>query len=136
MKVVAFGTFDILHTGHIAYLTEAKKLGDELVVVIARDSIVKKEKKREPIFSEDQRKQIIEALKVVDSAVLGREDDRFRLIEELKPDIVALGYDQKPQDSEIQKEFAKRGIKARIVRIEKFVEASKSSKIIEKIRNH
>ncbi|MCJ2563189.1 MAG: adenylyltransferase/cytidyltransferase family protein, partial [Candidatus Thermoplasmatota archaeon] len=54
VRVMASGVFDLLHTGHLHYLEEAKKLGDELIVVVARDSTVRKEK-HDPITTEDVR---------------------------------------------------------------------------------
>ena len=74
VRVMATGIFDILHTGHLHFLGEAKKLGNELVVVVARDSTAKKQK-HEPIMSENMRLEMISALKIVDRAVLGYEDD-------------------------------------------------------------
>ena len=94
VKVMAQGVFDIIHLGHIHYLQGAKDLGDELVVVVARDSTVRA-LKHEPITNENMRRELVATLKPVDKAVLGYEGgDRFRTVEELKPDIIALGYDQ------------------------------------------
>ena len=93
VRVMASGVFDLLHPGHLYYLKEAKKLGDELVVVGATDNTVRK-RKHEPITPQDMRLEMVEALKPVDRAVLGHENDVFRTVEELKPDIIALGYDQ------------------------------------------
>jgi len=97
--VLAEGTFDLLHYGHIHYLTNAKKAGGEnskLIVIVARDKTVEKLKGRKPIIPEDQRRAIVESLKVVDEAILGYEDmDMGKVIEKIKPDIIALGYDKK-----------------------------------------
>ncbi|MBD3228955.1 MAG: adenylyltransferase/cytidyltransferase family protein, partial [Candidatus Lokiarchaeota archaeon] len=89
-RVMAFGTFDILHLGHVKLLRNAKKLANganaKLIVVIARDENVIKEKNRRPIFPEDQRLEMIKSLKVVDEAYLGNlGNDRLKIIEELKP---------------------------------------------------
>ncbi|MEM4098073.1 MAG: adenylyltransferase/cytidyltransferase family protein, partial [Candidatus Micrarchaeaceae archaeon] len=83
-KVMATGVFDILHLGHIYFLTEAKKLGDELVVVVARDSTAER-LKRKPIMDENTRLKIVSSLKVVDEARLGNKDDIFKTVEEIKP---------------------------------------------------
>ena len=91
-RVVATGTFDILHPGHVLYLQSSKALGDELVVIVARDVNVKHKPK--PILPEEQRLRMVASLKVVDLAVLGSETDTFLPIEQLKPDIITLGYDQ------------------------------------------
>lgn len=115
-KVMATGVFDILHIGHLYYLSEAKKLGDHLVVVVARDETVKR-LKREPIVPEHHRLEMIRALKVVDEAYLGERDDFYRIVEMIKPDIIALGYDQKHDEYEIKKELERRGVCVEIVRI-------------------
>lgn len=95
-RVVAFGTFDLLHPGHIAFLTAARKLGDELVVVVTRDDRVFEEKGMRPLFSEKERLQIITALAVVSQATLGDPVGSWGILKRLKPQVVALGHDQKP----------------------------------------
>ena len=141
-RVVAFGTFDLLHYGHVKMLEEAKALGGkdaELVVVISRDSSALKVKGHPSIFPHDQRLKLIKSLKVVDDAVLGYKGetwkDRLQIIEDLKPDIIALGYDQPIHIESLQDEMEKRGIKAEIIRLKKYGEASfnSSSKIVKKI---
>src|SRR5512137_523974 len=95
--VLASGVFDLLHLGHVRFLEEAKQAGGKnakLIVIIARDSTVEKIKGKKPIMSEDQRCTLVESLKVVDKAVLGFEDfDIGEVINKIKPDIIALGYD-------------------------------------------
>jgi FAD synthetase len=93
-RVVAFGVFDLLHPGHIAFLSAARALGDELIVVVSRDSRVKKEKGVAPVFDEKERLSMIAALAVVSRAVLGDPPGRWGMLERLRPDIVALGHDQ------------------------------------------
>jgi FAD synthetase len=88
VRVMATGVFDLLHLGHVYFLKEAKKLGDELVVVVATDKTAKK-LKHVPITPEDMRVKLVAELKPVDKAVLGYEDDRYRIVKELKPDIIA-----------------------------------------------
>ncbi len=103
--VMTGGVFDILHIGHICTLTEAKKYGDFLVVVIARDDHIMK-KGRKPIHSQEYRAKIVEALKPVDAVVLG-EDNPKKVVEMIKPDVIVYGYDQpeflKPEGVEIVK---------------------------------
>ena len=99
MKVVmAFGTFDVLHPGHISYLEQAKKMGNSLIVVVARDSSVAMIKGRLPVFGEKDRLRMVSSLKVVDRAVLGAkvktENGRFGIIRRFRPSIIALGDDQ------------------------------------------
>lgn len=135
--VLAAGTFDLVHPGHLHYLREAKKLGDQLCVVVARDSNVAKAKGKSPVIDEQHRLELVKALRFVDEAFLGFEDDIFKTVEKVKPDILALGYDQKPSDKEIEAELKKRGLNCKIVRISPYKEdVHKSSKIKEKIKAH
>lgn len=118
-KVLATGVFDLLHPGHLYYLQKAKKLGDKLVVVVACDATVRK-MKHEPITPERMRLEMVRALKVVDEAHLGYEGDPYKIVEKIKPDIVALGYDQTHNPEEIEKGLAKRGLKVQVIRLPKY----------------
>jgi FAD synthetase len=119
VKVMATGTFDLLHMGHIYYLKEAKKLGDTLVVVVATDATVRK-LKHDPITPQEIRVNLIRELKMVDEAYLGYEKDMYRIVEEIKPDIIALGFDQIHDDITIQKELKKRKLNVQVVRLPKY----------------
>jgi FAD synthetase len=119
VKVMATGTFDLLHPGHIYYLKEAKKLGDTLAVVVATDATVRK-LKHEPVNPEEIRLNLIKELKIVDKAYLGHEDDMYEIVEEIKPDIIALGFDQIHDENKIKSELKKRKINAKIVRLSEF----------------
>lgn len=119
VKIMATGTFDLLHMGHIYYLREAKKLGDKLIVVVARDSTVRK-LKHEPITPEEMRLDIIKELKIVDDAVLGHEDDMYATVKEIKPDIIALGYDQIHDEKKIEQELKKRKLVAKVIRLPRY----------------
>ncbi len=135
VKVMATGTFDLLHMGHIYYLKEAKKMGDELVVVVARDSTVRK-LKHEPVNPEETRLNLIKELKVVDEAYLGYEDDMYKIVKEIKPDIIALGFDQIHNKNKIKSEFQKQNINAKVVRLSEFKRGSDlegTHRIISKI---
>jgi len=117
VRVMATGVFDILHLGHLHYLEESKKLGDELVVVVATDSTVRK-RKHEPITPEKMRCELVASLKPVDKAVLGREGgDIFEIVKDLRPDIITLGYDQPFDQQNLEKELQKRGLKVKVVRM-------------------
>lgn len=131
---MATGVFDILHLGHVYFLQEAKKLGDELVVVVARDSTARK-LKHQPIMNEDVRAKMVAALKPVDKVVLGHEGDMFKTVEEIKPDIIVLGYDQVFDENYIINECKKRGLNVKVVRLQKFTESDLNGtrKIIGKI---
>jgi FAD synthetase len=133
VRVMASGVFDILHPGHIYYLEEAKKLGDELVVVVARDATVKRYK-HEPITNEKMRLAMVQALKPVDKAVLGYESDIYRIVKELNPDIIALGYDQAHDEEKIRNDLAELGLNPKIVRLPEFADdLSGTRRIIRKI---
>jgi FAD synthetase len=119
LKVMATGTFDLLHMGHIYYLKEAKKLGNTLAVVVARDSTVRK-LKHEPVNPEKIRLELIKEVKVVDEAYLGYEDDMYAIVEEVKPDIIALGYDQIHDENTIIRELKKRKLNTKIVRLSEY----------------
>jgi FAD synthetase len=137
--VLASGVFDLLHLGHVRFLEEAKKAGGEnaeLVVIIARDSTVEKTKGRKPIMSEDQRCSLVESLKVVDRTVLGYESlDIGEVIENIKPDVIALGYDQEDMYRQVRTYLDMHKSNVKVVRIGKFGENTldSSSKIKQKI---
>jgi FAD synthetase len=137
--VLASGVFDLIHLGHVRFLEEAKRAGGPnawLVVVVARDSTVEKMKGKKSIVSEDQRRALVESLRVVDEAVLGYESLEIgEIIVQLKPDVIALGYDQADMDQQVHTYVAAHHLPVRIVRIGKFKENSldSSSKIKQKI---
>ncbi len=133
-RIMATGVFDILHPGHIHFLSESKKLGDELVVVVARDSTAGKRGKS-PIFDERSRLTMISQLKLVDRAILGHEDDIYKTVEEVRPDIITLGFDQHFNEEEVKEKCRSRGIDVEIVRITKASGTSYtgSSQIKEKL---
>ncbi|MGB0651625.1 MAG: adenylyltransferase/cytidyltransferase family protein [Thermoplasmatota archaeon] len=127
------GVFDLLHPGHVHMLEEAKKLGDELVVVIARDESVAREK-HQPITPEEHRRHMVQALKPVDHAVLGHRGDYYRIVEEMQPDLFALGFDQSYQVEDVQAQFDERGISCKVVRLPQFVgDLDGSRKIMARI---
>ncbi len=137
--VLASGVFDLLHLGHVRFLEEAKKLGgrdSELIVIIARDNTVKATKGRKPVMSENQRRALVESLKVVDEAVLGFEKfDLGDVIDRVKPDIIALGYDQAEVERATKAYVNKHKLDIVVVKIGKFEEdeLDSSSKIRKKI---
>ncbi len=117
-KVMVFGTFDILHPGHINFLNQARKYGDFLIVSLARDQIVRKIKGRKPLHSEQDRKISLRAIKFVDKVVLGSKSDYLGHIVKEKPDVIALGYDQKEFTEGLKRKLIRRGLeKVRIVRL-------------------
>ncbi|VVB93976.1 FAD synthase [uncultured archaeon] len=133
VRVLATGTFDILHPGHLLYLSEAKALGDELYVIVARDSMIKHKPK--PIVPEGQRLAMVQALRMVDKAMLGSEHDMFEPLRKICPDIIALGKNQFFNENELETQLKSHGINAKVVRIQSFekCELCSSAAIIRKI---
>lgn len=105
-RVVAFGTFDLLHPGHAAFLRQARRMGDELVVVVARDARVRREKGRAPVFRERERLALVAAMRWVDKAVLGDPAGRWTALRRLKPAAIVLGYDQTAARPEVVRQLA------------------------------
>lgn len=130
-RVVATGTFDILHPGHIYFLEESRKLGDELWVIVSRENNVKHKPK--PIVSEEQRLTMVQALKCVDHAVLGDQTDMFKPIREIGPSVITLGFNQYFSEEKLKASLTERGISAAVVRIPAFTDAAftSSTKIID-----
>ncbi len=136
--VMATGTFDIIHPGHGYYLEESKKVGgkdSKLVVVVARDSTVRS-KKRIPVVDEKQRLEVVKMIKSVDEAYLGNENDMFKIVKEIKPDIITIGSDQNYNITNLKKELTDRGINSEVVKIEGYKKGQLDStcKIIKKIK--
>jgi FAD synthetase len=137
--VLASGTFDLLHLGHVRFLEEAKKAGGKnakLVVIVARDSTVEAQKGKTPVMPADQRRALVESLKVVDEAILGQEGISIEnVIENIKPEIIAVGHDQYGTEKQVLKAIKEEGLKIQVVKIGKFgkQELDSSSKIVRKI---
>lgn len=137
--VLATGVFDLLHYGHLRFLEESKKAGGpetKLIVVVARDQTIKKRKGVKPILPEDQRRALVEALKPVETALLGYEEmDLERVIQELKPDIITIGYDQDDLYQSVSKIVKQRGFNVDVIRIGRFgpEDLNSSSKIKRKV---
>ncbi len=113
---MATGVFDLLHPGHLYFLTEARKLGDELVVVVARDQTARR-LKHEPYVPEHLRREMVEALKPVDRAVLGSSTDIYETVVREHPQILALGFNQIWNEAEVRAECARHGVVLDVVRI-------------------
>jgi cytidyltransferase-like protein len=127
--VLAGGVFDIIHPGHIHTLRAAKALGNVLVVVIATDKTAQKMKNRIPLHNMELRKDLVRSLSMVDYAVVGYEGDIFKSVELIKPNIIALGYDQVHQEKFIIDGCKKIGIDVSIARLQSPIPDIKSSKI-------
>jgi len=112
--VVAQGTFDLVHPGHVHYLEDAAGMGDELHVIVARRANVTH--KEPPVLPDRQRRYVVAAFDPVDEARIGHPEDIFAPIEELDPDVIALGYDQHHDEAAIEAELADRGVDCEVKR--------------------
>jgi cytidyltransferase-like protein len=121
--VLAGGVYDVIHLGHLAALSEARKLGDVLLVMVASDSTVVKFKQHQPTFPQEDRRMLVEALKAVDAALAGYEDVGAgfeRVLLEVRPDIVALGHDQGYLDAMVHAADRKHRLDLKVVRLARF----------------
>ena len=127
--VLAGGVFHIIHPGHIHTLNAAKILGDVLVVVVATDNTAVKMKKRQPLHSKEQRQELVNSLSMVDLCLVGQEDDIFKTVNLVKPQTIALGYDQVHQEKFIIEGCKKINLDAKVARLQSPIPESSSSKI-------
>lgn len=137
-KVLAFGTFDLLHKGHEYFLKKAKHYGNKLTVVVARDSTVKKIKGFFPNENENIRLMKVMATNFPDEVLLGEKTHHYSILKKIMPDIICLGYDQSAFIDKLDDELKKIGLgKTKIIRIESYKpEIYKSSKIREQRNNN
>lgn len=127
--VLAGGVFDIIHPGHIHTLNAAKALGDVLVVVVATDNTAVKMKKRRPLHSKEQRQELVNSLVMVDLCLVGQEDNIFKTVNLVRPQIIALGYDQVHQEKFIIDGCKKIDLDAKVARLQSPIPESSSSTI-------
>ena len=116
--ILAGGVFDIIHPGHIHTLNEAKGLGDVLVVVVATDTMAEKAKKRKPLHTKEQRRNLVASLNMVDVCMVGSEKSIFETVQMISPDVVALGYDQTHQEKAILDGCVKLGLHVSVARLQ------------------
>ena len=137
--VLASGTFDLLHYGHLKFLEEAKRAGGKnarLIVIVASDSTFRRMKGSKPVIPEDQRRALVDALKPVDAALLGYRDLKLEsVIKKINPDIIAVGHDQGSIEKAVKEIIVKKRLATKVVRVGRFgAEAlNSSSKIKRKI---
>jgi len=128
--VLVGGVFDLIHPGHIHTLKAAKAQGDVLIVVIARISTAAMIKKDRRIYHDERlRAELVSSLRLVDLAILGREGTLYETVEHIKPDVIALGYDQAHSEKDIADNCQKRNLTVRVVRLNTPVPGTKSSEI-------
>ncbi|NAW65983.1 bifunctional D-glycero-beta-D-manno-heptose-7-phosphate kinase/D-glycero-beta-D-manno-heptose 1-phosphate adenylyltransferase HldE [Photobacterium halotolerans] len=130
--VMTNGCFDILHAGHVAYLTEAAKLGDRLIVAVNADSSVRALKGAgRPVNPEDRRMAVLAGLAAVDWVVPFKEETPQRLISEILPDLLVKGGDYKPEQIAGGQEVIANGGEVRVLNFE---DGCSTTEIIEAIR--
>src|SRR6266511_2129860 len=135
LKVVLVGgVFDLIHPGHIHTLKAAKAEGDVLVVVVARQSTAQKIKKYRKIYHDEKlRKDLVTSLNFVDLALIGKEGTLYDTVEYVKPNVIALGYDQAHSERDIAENCKKRNLNVQVTRLSTPIPESKSSKIKEEL---
>lgn len=131
MRVLAFGTFDYFHAGHESYLKQAAELGDQLIVIIARDETVQRIKGQKPDHSQKKRLKVVKSLPYVYKAAIGNRSDKFKVIKQFKPDIIALGYDQFVFTYQLKKILIANSMDTKIVRLKPFKPEINKSSIIK-----
>jgi FAD synthetase len=132
-KVMTFGTFDLFHAGHENYLNQAKKLGDFLIVVIARDQTVKATKGHYPSLSENERLKAVKQSNIADKVILGFHKDKHKVLEKYRPDIIALGYDQFIFTQRLEKTLIDLKLNTRVVRMEAYYPQVYKSSLLKKL---
>jgi len=135
LKVVLVGgVFDLIHPGHIYTLKAAKAEGDVLVVVVARQSTAQRIQKYRKIYHDEKlRKDLVTSLNFVDLAIIGKEGTLFDTVEYVKPNVIALGYDQAHSEKDIAENCKKRNLNVQVIRLSTPMPGSKSSKIKEEL---
>ena len=135
--VMVFGTFDLLHKGHLDFLKQAKKFGNNLIVVVARDETVKKVKGKFPDNNEKDRVRKIKGSGLVEMVLLGNKGaDKYQLIKKYQPDVICLGYDQEFFIRNLRKELDENGLgKTKIIRLNSYYPNKYKSSILKNRQN-
>ena len=132
MKVMVFGAFDVLHKGHLFLFRQAKKYGDFLIVIVARDRTAHSVKGHRTTFSEQKRLKAVQSVNEVNFATLGYTDNVYRVLDDFAPDVICLGYDQQAFTDKLEAELAKRKLSTKIVRLPSYKPEEFKSTIIKK----
>ncbi len=107
MHVVVFGAFDGLHPGHLDFFRQARQHGDRLTVVVGHSETIFHRKGRYPEHGDRERLDAVESAPYVDDALLGNPSaavsEQLAIISGLDPDVICLGYDQKPDEKQLKK---------------------------------
>jgi FAD synthetase len=128
--VLVGGVFDLIHPGHIHTLKAAKSHGDVLVVVVARTSTaIRINKERKIYHNENMRRELVSSLSLVDLAIIGKEGTLYDTVEYVRPDIIALGYDQAHSEKDVAYNCQIRNLNVRVIRLNTPMPGTKSSNI-------
>lgn len=131
--VATNGCFDILHVGHVRYLEKTKSFADVLIVLLNSDKSVKSIKgPARPINNENDRAEVLSALRVVDYVVLFDEDSPRNLLDEMKPDVYTKGADYTMETLPEADIMKKNGTRVEFI---EFVEGKSTTNIINKMKN-
>lgn len=131
-KVLLYGTFDIVHKGHLDFMRQAKENGDFLIIIVARDKNVKKIKGRMSMHDENKRLNDVKKAGIADKVMLGSLNNPYDAIMEIKPDIICLGYDQIAYTESLSEELEKRNLYPKIIRLNAYKPHKYKSSIIKK----
>jgi len=135
--VMIFGTFDIVHAGHLHMFREAREYGDKLIVVVARDINVERIKDIGPLHNEKERLDFLQNIKLIDEVVLGDKTDAYKVIKKIQPDVIGLGYDQRMYVDDLEEAITEAGLNAKIVRLKDYqpnkFKTNKIRKYIERL---
>ena len=128
--VLVGGVFDLIHPGHIHTLKAAKSHGHVLVVVVARTSTAMTINKERKIYhNENMRRELVSSLSFVDLAIIGKEGTLYDTVEYVRPDIIALGYDQTHSEKDVAYNCQTRNLNVRVIRLNTPMPRTKSSNI-------
>jgi FAD synthetase len=135
-KILVFGTFDALHPGHLHFFKQARKLAKNpfLIVSVARDANAKRIKGQKPLHSEKQRLLAVKKNSLVDKVVLGSLQNYLGHILAVKPDIIALGHDQKEYTFKLKEKLQSRGLTVKVRRLKPYKRKLYRSSLILKNR--
>ncbi len=131
MKILATGSFDYLHEGHLNFLKQAKAEGDFLVVIVATDKSIKEIKGCVPENSQEQRAEALVKTGIPNKVLVGDPHDKLKKVLEEKPDLICLGYDQKVDENKLKKLLEDRGLKTKIKRLKPYFPEKYKSSILQ-----
>lgn len=130
-KVMVFGSFDILHPGHLHVFKSALEYGNYLVVVVARNKNIVENKKKEPFHNEEERFGMLSSISLVNKVLLGDLYDPYKVVKLESPDIIALGFDQQIFVDMLDDKIIEFGLETKIVRLPAYKPEKYASRLIK-----